>query len=471
MNYTEFLASKKIEVKPSGFTVEQSNINPLLFQFQKDIVSWSLQKGKSCIFAGTGLGKTLMQLEWAKHVRDHIDGNVLIVAPLAVVEQTKREGQKIDVNINICKYKSDVIDGINITNYERLDNFDVDEFDGVVLDESSILKSFEGKIRTNIINKFNNTPFKLACTATPSPNDTMELMNHAEFVGVMTRTEALSLWFVHDGGETQKWRLKGHAVKSFWEWVASWAVMLNLPSDLGYEDNGFKLTPLNISQIVVDDDGYMIREAKTLTDRRDARRNSLDKRIKKASDIANSFDEPVIVWCDLNIESEMLRKNIKDSIEVKGSQDSEYKADMLNKFSKQEYMKLISKPSIAGFGMNWQHCSKMIFTGLSDSFEQYYQAVRRCWRFGQTKPVDVYVITSKAEGAVVKNIERKEKEFNEMLSGMIAATQEITKKNIRATYRNVDEYIPTVEMTVPSWLVSETLNTCNTDITSEVISC
>lgn len=439
-NYHEFLKSKRLVVKPSGF--EPDGISEILFPFQKDIVRWACKKGKAAIFAGTGLGKTGMQLEWAHQVHQHTGADVLVLAPLAVAEQTAREGEKFEVVVHLCKTQADVKPGVNITNYEKLAHFDAGHFAGIVLDESSILKSFAGKVRTEIIEAFQDTPFKLACTATPAPNDHMELANHAEFLHVMSRPEMLATFFVHDGGTTSQWRLKGHAVKAFWEWVASWAVMMSMPSDLGYEDNGFKLPPMEIEQIVVDRTGYAVKEAQTLQDRRRARTDSLDLRVQKAVDLVMSKpDESWLVWCDLNKESEALKKAIPGSVEVKGADDPDYKASSLTGFANGDIKILISKPSIAGFGMNFQVCHNQVFTGLSDSFEQYYQAVRRSWRFGQKEQVTVYVITSEKEGAVVKNIKRKERDFETMLHGMISATQEITKKNIKETSREIEKYM------------------------------
>jgi len=279
-DYQEFLESKRLVVDPSGF--DCNHINESLFPFQRDIVKWALKKGKSAIFSNTGTGKTRMQLAWADCVCNHTNGNVLILAPLAVNRQTVEEGSKMGIEVNLCRTQADVKPGINITNYEMLDHFDPDKFAGVVLDESGILKSFEGKIRNQIITAFNQTPFRLACTATPAPNDHMELGNHAEFLQVMNRVEMLATFFVHDGGDTSKWRLKGHAVDKFWQWVASWAVMLSMPSDLGYDDDGFILPPLNIEEIVVDRTGYIVREAQTLQDRRAARTDSLDLRVAAA---------------------------------------------------------------------------------------------------------------------------------------------------------------------------------------------
>ena len=437
--YITFLQQKRLTIQSAGLSnITKNDINPILFDFQRDIVLWALKKGKTAIFAGTGLGKTFIQLEWAKHIHKHTGEKILILAPLAVTRQTIDEGIKLNITVNMCINQEDVKEGINITNYEKLHKFNPSSFGAIILDESSILKSFTGKNRTDIINAFIKTPYKLACTATPAPNDHMELANHAEFVGVMARAEMLSTFFVHDGGDVNKWRLKGHAIQNFWNWVAEWAVMLSNPSDLGYADNGFILPPLNYHQIIVDNNGYYVKKAKTLIERRDARKKSMNLRIDAAATIANENNESCIIWCDLNAESDQLKRKI-DGTEIRGSHSSEYKEEMLLKFSKGEIKKLITKPSIAGFGMNWQHCNKIIFVGMSDSFERYYQAIRRCWRFGQEKEVNVYILTSEKEGAVIENIKRKEKEFNKMLSGMIAATQKITASNIKETKRTIEK--------------------------------
>lgn len=437
MDYQEFLENKKIIVTPCGIDVPRDEINPMLFDFQRDIVRWALIKGKAAVFAGTGLGKTGIQLEWANQIHKKTGGDVLILAPLAVAQQTVREGLKFSITVNLCRSQEDVQPGLNITNYGMLHKFDPSKFIGVVPDESSILKNFTGKVRTQIIEMFQHTPYKLACTATPAPNDHMELCNHAEFLGVMTRVEMLAMFFVHDGGDTSKWRLKGHAREKFWTWVASWAVMLSKPSNLGYEDEKFILPLLNIRHVTVLVDGP---EAKTLTERREARKNSIEERVAICAEIVNQSDDTWIMWCGLNAESEMLTKAIHGAVEITGSDKPEYKEKTMNDFSEGKVRILVTKPSIAGFGMNWQHCNKMAFVGLSDSFEEYFQAVRRCWRFGQEKPVDVYVITAETEGAVVVNIKRKEEEFAVMLSGMIAATQEITRENLQSTGREVAVY-------------------------------
>lgn len=467
-DYMEFLKTKTHIINPAGF--ECKCINEKLFQFQRDIVMWALKKGKAAIFAGTGLGKTIMQVEWASKVCEHTGGNVLIVAPLAVSKQTIREGLMIDRVVNLAACDDDIKPGINITNYEKLDNFkNLDRFDGVVLDESSILKSFTGKIKQKIIDTFAYTPYKLACTATPSPNDYMELGNHAEFLGVMKRNEMLSMYFVHDGGNTSKWRIKRHAVGLFWEWVASWAVMLTTPADLGYDNDGYDLPPLRIHQVTVETDMEK-KDTLTLSERQKARRETIKMRADKCASIINDDDNNWIIWCNLNDESSALHQLINDSVEVKGSDKDSFKEQAMLDFSAGKIKKLVTKPSICGFGMNWQHCHKMAFVGLSDSFEQYYQAVRRCWRFGQDYPVDVYIITADVEGAVKANIERKEQAFEEMLHGMISATQEITKANVRQTERNVHKYNPNERMILPSWIASNNTQEKNTPSTTETLA-
>jgi superfamily II DNA or RNA helicase len=411
-----------------------------------------IEKGKSAVFAGTGLGKTRIQLAWA----DLVGGRVLIFAPLAVACQTVQEGKEIGIEVNLCKENADVKDGINITNYDRMERFDLSRFDGIVLDESSILKSQTGKTRNWLIENCSDIPYKLCCTATPAPNDYMELGNHSEFLGCMTEMEMLAMFFIHDGGDTAKWRLKKHAVKVFWEWVASWAVMMVNPADLGYDGSQFILPKLNITQQEVKTEvttgSLFAVEAKTLQERQQARRDSLKERVAACAEIVNNSDEQFLVWCNLNVESELIAKSIPDSVEVCGSDTTEHKTESMIGFSEKRIRVLVSKPSICGFGMNRQQCHNMIFVGLSDSFEQYYQAVRRCWRFGQKSEVNVYVITADTEGAVVANIQRKERDFEDMLHGMIAATQNITAQNIKRTGRNQKTYNPIVKMELPDWL-------------------
>lgn len=451
-SYDDFLKNKRFVLESCGFDIDKATLNPQLYDFQKDIVRWALAKGRACIFADCGLGKTAMQLSWSYQVTKHLgpDAKVLILAPLSVCEQTKREGTKFNYQVNICESQDDVIPGINITNYEKLDKFIASSFDAVVLDESSILKSFTGKVRTSIINNFMNVPYKLACTATPAPNDYMELGNHAEFCGVMTRAEMLSMFFVHDGGETSKWRLKGHAEDVFWQWMASWCVFIDNPRNLGYEISGFDLPKLHINEIIVDGD-EPTRQNLSLLERRQARKDSLIARCEKAAELVNSSNEQWLVWCDLNDESHKLHELINESIEVQGSDEDEHKTSSMLNFSTGDIKCLVTKPKIAGFGMNWQNCHNMIFTGLSDSYEAYYQALRRCWRFGQTKEVNVYIIISAKEGCVKQNIERKQTDFLKMQKEMTELTKEITKKELKKTCRLSTPYEPTVSMILPNW--------------------
>ncbi len=450
MDYLDFIKKKDFILTSNGFDIDTSELNNAMFDFQKDIVRWALKKGRSAIFADCGMGKTIMQLEWSQKIHEYTGGKVLILAPLSVAVQTQKEGGKFGYKINICESQEDVQDGLNITNYEKLDKFECGQFVGVVLDESSILKSFTGKIRTQIIEYFSKTPFKLACTATPAPNDFMELGNHSEFLGIMTRNEMLSMYFVHDGGQTSKWRLKRHAESIFWQWMASWSVFIDNPVNLGYQIGGYELPNLNIHQIIVDGN-EPIKESLTLTQRRNARKESLELRCQAAARLVNSNDEQWLVWCDLNSESHRLWELCEDSWEIKGSDKASYKTETMLDFSDDRIKCLITKPSIAGFGMNWQQCHNMIFVGLSDSYEQYYQALRRCWRFGQAHEVNAYIIISAREGAVKENIERKQADAKKMQTAMIELTKEITKKELRQTCRITSPYEAECEMILPRW--------------------
>jgi len=444
--YQAFLEKKRVTAPACGLA-DVPPLNPQLYDFQRDIVSWTLRRGRAAIFADCGLGKTPMQLEWARHV----PGDVLILAPIAVSAQTVREGEKFGITINPCRSQDDVRPGINITNYEMLKHFDSGAFTGIVLDESSILKAYDGKTRAQIIESFERTPYRLACTATPAPNDYMELGNHAEFLGVMSRVEMLATFFVHDGGETQKWRLKGHAEQEFWAWLASWAVAIRKPSDLGYDDGGFVLPELVTHEIIVKVDqptqGFLFPvEASSLQERLAARRDTVEDRVKDCAAIANESSGSFLVWCNLNTESSMLASAIDGAVEVKGADSAEHKASAMLGFAAGDHRVMVSKPSICGYGMNWQHCNQMAFVGLSDSFEQYYQAVRRCWRFGQTKPVHVYLICAETEGAVMANIKRKEADANRMAESMIEHMRGFSQREIHGgATRMTNEYREHVE--------------------------
>ena len=450
-DYRDFISHKVSQsINTESIKLSADDLNPKLYQFQRDIVRWALAKGRAAIFADCGLGKTPMQLEWATQVHKRMGGYVLILAPLAVSSQTVAEGIKFGVDVTLCEKAEDLKPGINITNYEKLDKFAGCKFSGVVLDESSILKSFTGKVRNQIIDFFSHTPFRLACTATPAPNDYMELGNHSEFLGIMSYAEMLAMFFVHDGGQTSKWRLKGHAEEVFWQWMGSWAVVMNSPLDLGYDIEGYDLPELRVHEIVAD--GLEpTSDVMTLTQRRKARKETLEQRCAAAAELVNASGDQWLVWCDLNAESTALASMINGAVEVTGGNKAKDKSDRMLGFTVGLSKCLVTKPSIAGFGMNWQQCSKMIFVGLSDSYEQYYQAVRRCWRFGQQNPVDVYIVISSREGCVKENIERKQADCEKMRRAMVEQSKEITKKELRSTCRITTPYNPEIQMDFPAW--------------------
>ena len=449
MTYEEFLKTKDLERIEAGFDIPQSKLNKGLFPFQKDIVSWALKKGKAAIFSDCGTGKTFMQLEFANQVCKKTKGNALIIAPLAVVEQTKKEGAKFGIEVNVCRTQDDVKKGINITNYEMLEHFTAKGFEAVVLDESSILKSFTSSTRNLLIDKFQITPYRLACTATPSPNDHSELGNHAEFLGIMSRTEMLATYFIHDGSNTSSWRLKGYGEKKFWEWVATWAVCVRNPADLGYSTEGYTLPKLNIIEHITQSEPLeyelVARRAETLTERREARKESMTDRIDESRRLVEGSNDNWLIWCDYNIESENLHRVIADSVEVRGSDTPEFKAKMALDFADDKIKALVSKPSIYGFGMNFQNCHEIIFCGLSDSYEQFYQAVRRCWRYGQKNTVNVHIIMSEAELNVLDNIKKKQAQMDTLQENMVQLMHDVTMSEIKHTTRIVAEYEPKKE--------------------------
>lgn len=584
-SYSEFLAQKERRVHRGGVKGSANDLHPHLFPFQRAIVSWALDLGRAAIFADTGLGKTLMQLEWARRIGER----VLILAPLAVSAQTAREAQSIDLDVTVCRTDGDVRAGINVTNYERVEKFDVRRFDAVVLDESSILKAFDGRMRAMLTEQCADTRYRLACTATPSPNDTMELGNHAEFLGVMKMQEMLATYFAHDGGETQKWRIKGHAKREFWRWVASWAAMVQKPSDLGYDDAGYHLPELRTHEHIVTaeadgQDSLFALPAQGLMERRAARRNSIEQRVQRAFEIAiiegacgsqntprtgeksisqthlsesgenrnhghrkkirntcengasvtpasslhisqnsvkpeceastesdtttmphclrgsesgvlfapnrtprndhytlttatkqaasedcSALDAitdsdtsattrsgllrqpatslPILIWCELNAEQDALTKAFGDAaFSVYGSMTADEKISQIHGWLRGERQVMISKPSIMGFGLNFQHCHKMLFVGISDSWESLYQAIRRCYRFGQQHPVDVHLILSEPEISVLENLKRKERDAQHMRTAMVAAAMEgFAAQRPRPTYKHP-------EVKVPNWL-------------------
>ena len=422
-DYLKFLEGKQKTHVLSGFNVNENELNGYMFPFQKFIVKRALKAGKYAIFADCGLGKTLMQLEWANQVNKKTGKPVLVLAPLAVSGQTIKEGEKF--GINVCKYDGGETP-IQISNYEQLDNIDCRKFAGVVLDESSILKNFEGQTKKLIIDSFENTPYKLACTATPSPNDPMELGNHAEFLDVMSRNEMLAMYFVHDGGETAKWRLKGHATKLFYQFVGSWAIMLNKPHDIGFEMEGYHLPCLNLleRQIITPkrDNGSLFNDAIiSATNFNKELRLTKVERLDEAAKIVNDSDENFIIWIKQNEEGEALKKLIPDAVEVKGSDSPEYKEKMLLGFANNEFRVLITKTKIAQFGLNYQNCRNQIFASLDFSFEGLYQAIRRSYRFGQKNEVNIYLITTDTMANVKQSIDQKQKQFEIMQDEMSQA--------------------------------------------------
>lgn len=444
MTYQDFLDSKRIKTENVGFDVEPENLNPSLFPFQSKIVTWALKRGRAAIFADCGMGKALMALEWANQIHQSTGNNVLILTPLAVAQQFLIEGEKFGIGVTHCRGLEDVKSGINVTNYERLHHFTPEQFGAIVLDESSILKSFDGKYRKDITDFAKEINYRLACTATPAPNDLIELTNHAEFLEVMKVKEIIALFFTQDGNTTHKWRLKGHARQDFWKWMASWSVALQKPSDLGFSDEGFDLPELKMHQDTVHvqpDNLHTLfpMEAQTLNERREARKDSLQDRVARCAELVNGNDDAWLIWCNLNSESEALKQAIPDAVEVKGSDSNEHKEKSLMAFTRGDVRVLISKPTICGFGMNWQHCHNIAFVGLSDSFEQTYQAIRRCWRFGQKQDVNVHIITAQTEGAVVRNIQRKEKQANEMIRSIVREMRGLNVQ-IQNTRRDEMEY-------------------------------
>jgi len=450
LNYAEFLARKQRAAEATGFNGEI--LHDRLFDFQKAIVRWALRRGRAAIFANTGLGKTAMQVSWGANVVQKA-GDVLILAPLAVAQQTVEEAALLGETVTLCKEERDLRPGLNITNYDRLDRFSASRFAGVVLDESSILKSVDGKTRRSLTEAFSRTPYRLCCTATPAPNDTMELGNHAEFLGILSAVEMLATYFVHDGGDTQKWRLKGHAETAFWRWVALWAVVMQKPSDLGFDDSRYDLPELRMVEHLLESgtttEGMLFAmPAQGLVERRQARSEGIEIRADRVAETVQG-DGPWLIWCDLNAEADAIRARIPDAVEIRGSDDRDAKERRLIDFAHGRIRVLLTKPKIAGLGMNFQVCHKMMFASVTDSWEQFYQAIRRCWRFGQTRPVECHLVLTERERSVLENLKRKERDAERMRAAMVAESMLGFNENapIRSDYAH-----PKVE--VPAWLTA-----------------
>ncbi len=442
-DYDAFIKAKAATSVAVGF--EAKDLGGDLFDFQRAIVEWACRRGRAAIFADTGLGKTAMQTEWARQVNEHTGGDVLIAAPLCVAQQTVEEAAKFGIHVRYCRDQKDAKPGITITNYEMLERFNPADFAGVVLDESSILKAHDSKTRAKIVEMFRDTPYRLSCTATPSPNDHMELGNQAEFLGVMTAAEMLAMFFIHDGGDTSQWRLKGHGKTRFWEWMSTWAVCIRNPADLGFDGTRYVLPGLKMHEHIIESPEALPGQlfsgiAQTLTERRDAKRGSLQERVKVAAELVNSHSRPAIVWCHLNDESKALADAIPDAVEVTGSMTIDQKEAAIMAFTHGQKRVIVTKPSIAGFGMNWQHCADVVFAGLDDSYESFYQAVRRCYRFGQLKVVNVHLVSAESEGAVKANLERKQAQADDMADSMVAHMRELTKQAIKGAEVEKSDY-------------------------------
>jgi len=460
-DYAKFVDGKLATHVATGLTGEIDLSGYSLMPHQSDLTAWALRRGRCAIFADTGLGKTRVQLAWSDCVHKATDGDVLILAPLAVAAQTVAEGESIGVPVTLCREADDLRPGINITNYDRLHKFDPARFVAVVLDESSCIKHHDTKTLAHLLEAFADTRFKLCATATPAPNDWTELGTHAEFLGICSRVEMLSEYFVHDGGETQVWRLKGHARSQFWRWVSGWGAMVRKPSDLGHDDAAYKLPALTVHEHIVasrpQDTGMLFAmEAQTLSERRSARKASLDARVAACAAKVNVEPaEPWIIWCDLNAEADALLAVIPDAVEIRGPDDAELKERRLADFAAGRIRVLISKPSICGWGLNWQHCARMAFVGVTDSFEAYYQAVRRSWRFGQQREVLVHIFASEAEGSVVANLRRKEADAQTMAESLSIETRDAMRAEVFGQHRQSNPYQPRKAIAAPSWLITE----------------
>jgi DNA modification methylase len=448
LNYQDFLASKRVIAQTSGLEVSLDDIHDGLFPFQKVLVQWSLRKGRAAIFSDTGTGKTRIQVEWSHLVNILTSKRVLILAPLSVARQTVSEAAKIGVHVHYTRLGDDLVGGINITNYEMLSHFNPDDFGAIVLDESSCLKAIESKTRVKLIEMFQDTPYKLCCTATPAPNDITEIANHAEFLGISTRGKMLSMFFIHDGMSTARdgWRLKGHAHEAFYQWLASWSMSVKKPSDIGdFSDKGYNLPPLHIEPCIVRSDyvpegQLFFAGLKGIQERTKARKGTIAERVEETVKLVNSNQEQWIIWCGLNDESATVTKAIPGAIEIVGSDSSDKKIKAIEDFQDGKIRVLVSKPSIFGYGINLQNCSHMVFLGLGDSYELYYQSIRRCYRFGQVNPVHAYIVLSEVEEEIFQNVKRKEEEAQNMSKELIKHVQQFERDEIENNIQKKSMY-------------------------------
>lgn len=462
-DYEAFIRRKQRRVESFGFDIDTDKLNSNLFDWQKRAVQWAVKRGRAALFEECGLGKTLQQLEWARVIYQHCGQPVVVHCPVGVRQQTKREAEKfgIDATVAVVDDQDGIINGINLINYEKLHKFDASVFCGVVLDESSILKGMNSVTKKLLKDCYGQTRFRLACTATPAPNDHMELGNHAEFLGICEPVDMLNRYFVHDSGDTSKWRLRGHAERDFWAWVSQWAVCISKPSDIGGNDKGYKLPELRVERhhVTPDSDappdGMLFNTSGiSATTMHEEKRLTNSARCRKAAEIAKQTKGAVLIWCDTNYEADELISHLPDAVEVRG--DDKEKESKLLAFADGQFRILISKPSIAGFGMNYQHCSTQIFAGLSYSFEAYYQAVRRSWRFGQTKPVNVHIIIADSDSAIESAVARKESDHAVMQSGMAQAMARSSGIEMNGDMLK-QKYRPSVQIEVPCFIEGATV--------------
>ena len=450
--YAEFLATKTPRAQASG--VEPAPLPAHLFDFQQACVDFALRQGRSGLFLDTGLGKTRCQLEWAAQAARASNGRALILTPLAVARQIEREGLSLGYDVRVIREQSEAREGVNICNYDRLDRLEPDAFGAVSLDESSILKSFTGKTTQGLIATFAGHRFKLAATATPAPNDHMELGNHAEFLSIMPASEMLMRWFINDTSEaSQKWRIKGHAERSFWDWMASWSRMASSPEDMGYDGARYVLPPMKVVRHKAYGDakpmaGSLFTLETSATAIHDIKRQTAGARADAVAALVNGNRDAWVIWCDTDHEADALRARIPDAVEVRGSHPVEKKEERLAAFADGSARVIITKSSIAGFGLNWQHCANMAFVGRSFSYEAWYQAVRRCWRFGQSKPVNVHIVVAEGEDQIGRVIDRKTDDHANMKRAMAAAMRRAVDTEALAKV----PYMPKHEGRLPIWL-------------------
>ncbi|SRR5579859_215260 len=467
-SYDAFLARKQNVAPSIGFD-PGNTLPPFLKPFQRDIVRWALRRGRAALFEGTGLGKTVQQLSWARAVAHETQGRVLVFAPLGVARQTvEEEAPKWGFDgVRYAESQKTAAGDIVVTNYERLASFDPSDFAGVVLDESGIIKDASGKTRMEITDACRQTFYKLCASATPAPNDYTELGTHAEFLDVMSEKEMLAMYFVHEGSvradpNGEEWRLKRHAASDFWRWVASWAVVIQNPNDLGYDEPGYHLPPLHLHQVTVATEARPLAgmlfpvAAQTLQDRIAVRRDTVKERAEAAARIIaeNGPDDAWAVWCNLNDEADAIRALVPGLVEVRGSDKPELKAERLIGFAHGEPRMILTKPKIASRGMNWQHCRKFVCVGLNDSFEQLFQLIRRFWRFGQEQDVHGWLIASELEGAVVANLKKKEAKYDAMMAAMVDHMKDLSTAEIRGGRQTASTYEPTQPMELPRWMAA-----------------